>query len=91
MLLWTDEANDEAIDLGDPFRVYQVFAELARQDDDAKWAELFSVPEFAEQEVEPEWLESVRQQAHDFLHDHGEDLSDEAQEMLQILAGLEDE
>lgn len=47
LLLWTNAAADAALDLGDPFRAYAVFAELARAvgvGHDAGWEELFSVP-----------------------------------------------
>lgn len=85
MLLWTDEEADEAIDLGDPFLVYQAFAEMAKlADGDDGWEILFSVPGFAEEQVDSEWLLQVREQAKKFLREHG-DLSDHAQWILRKL------
>lgn len=88
MLLWTNEQSDEAIDLGNPFQVYTAFAEMAKAagPDDAQWAELFSVPGFAEQEVDAEWLHKVAEQAERFTDLHGANVSDHAQWILRALA-----
>ncbi len=90
MLLWIDEVNDEAIDLGDPFAAYAAFAEMARvrvAEDESEWGALFSVPGEAEQEVDPGWLAEVRSQAAQFLERYAADLSDGATAILEVLRG----
>jgi hypothetical protein len=90
MLIWVDEAADEAVDLGDPFRAYAAFAEMAKAaGDDAKWAELFSVPQFAEQEADPAWLAAVRDQAGEFIAEYGKGLGDQTKWVLRQLAAAE--
>lgn len=91
MLLWIDEAADEAIDLGDPFRVFAVLGELHGIDPDDRWAELQAIPEFAEQDPDAEWLGKARDQAAAFLKAHREELSDEAVEFLNRVAGTEED
>ena len=88
MLLWVDEAADVALDLGDPFLVFEVFAELARvAGSGAGWEELFSVPGFAEEEVEPEWLGKVQDQARRFRELHGDQLGEHARWVLGRILG----
>lgn len=90
-LLWIDTDKDEAISLGDPFRLRAAFAEMARVVGSgfAAYAELFGVPDAcAEQEdVDPDWLALVRRQAGQLLREHGRDLGDVAQAVLAQLTG----
>lgn len=88
-LLWTDEANDEAIDLGNPFTVFSAFAEMARAapGEDADFGELYYVPQMGEQAAPPEWLGRVRQQAKLLLTRHGDNLGEAAQWILGQLMG----
>lgn len=85
MLLWVDEAADQAIDLGDPFVVYKAFAAMARVAKE-DWPELFSVPGFAEQQVEADWLTKVRGQARTFLARYGARLDEHAHWILEQVA-----
>lgn len=85
-LLWVDEAKDQAIDLGDPFALFQAFGEMAKQaDSDKEWEDLFSVPGFGEQDVERGWLRAVSRQAKKFLDRHGDGLGEHARWILEQL------
>ena len=86
MIIWTDEAKDEGIDLGDPFIAWGIFSELAKAAPGEDWPELYGVPHMAEQEVGAEWLAKVREQAKAFLQRHGRKLSERAQNLLADLA-----
>jgi hypothetical protein len=79
-LLWLDAANDEVLNLGDPFNVYRIFGELARLTNghDDGWEELFSVPQFGEQQVGPEWARKMGQQARRILAECCDQVSDVA-------------
>ena len=83
-LLWIDESADEAIDLGDPFDLFKIFAEISPLAPEG-YDELLSVPGFGEQEVQPEWLALVREQATALLKTEP-DLSENAIWVLQTLA-----
>jgi hypothetical protein len=89
-LLWLDAANDKVLNLGDPFHVYRVFGELSRLTNgrDDGWEELFSVPQFGEQEVGPEWARKTGQQARRFLAEFGDQVSAEARGLLEQLSTL---
>jgi hypothetical protein len=85
MLLWLSMEKDEAIDLGNPFTVYGSFADMARVTDE-EFPELYGVPMAAEQEVPPEWLAKVSEQAEEFLSKYGDDLKPRTVEILEILS-----
>jgi hypothetical protein len=83
-VIWISEADDEAIDLGDPFALLESFAELeqAAESDDG-WEELFSVPQFLDAEdADPDWLAEVRDQAAWMLDKHGDGLSEHTRWVL---------
>src|SRR6266478_1317809 len=85
-LLWIDEEADDAIDLGDPFLLFKGFGEMGSLvDGDDGLSELFSVPEYGEQNVEEEWLVNVREQATSFLEQYK--VSDHTRWILEQLAG----
>jgi hypothetical protein len=89
-LLWLDAANDEVLNLGDPFHVYRVFGELSQLTNgrDEGWEELFSVPHFGEQQVGPEWARKTGQQARRFLAEFGDQVGAEARGVLEHLSKL---
>jgi hypothetical protein len=87
MLLWTNEAADEALDLGDPLRAWSAFAEMARAAPGEDYPDLYGVPHAAEQEVGPDWLAAVAGQARDFLARHGDALAAGPRALLETLAG----
>jgi len=89
LLLWLDESEDLAIDLGDPFEAYKSFAEMAELAGTKSkgWEELFSVPGEAEQDVEAEWVSKVAEQADRFLDTYDGDISDHTRWLLLRLAG----
>lgn len=89
MLIWIDEQRDQAIDLGDPLAVWSAFSEMAKAAPGEEWPELYGVPHAAEQEVPPEWLQAVREQAARFLEQHGGNLSDQTEDILYQLSGQE--
>jgi hypothetical protein len=87
MTLWIDMDAEQAISLGNPFHVYQAFAEMSRAaGSDHGWADLFSVPQFAEQEVPADWISSVREQAARFLAKYDAKLSEQARWILKSLS-----
>lgn len=88
-LLWIDTDADEAVDLGDPFRLYGIFSEMQRVAGGVEgFEELFGVVEATEiqDDVDKEWLVTVKQQARDFFMKHARDLSDDALHVLKELA-----
>lgn len=85
-LLWTAEAKDEAVDLGDPFSLIGAFVEMARLTSDfSSWEELFSVPEFGAQAVEVAWLEKVSSQAEAFREKYHDKLGGQSLWILEQL------
>lgn len=84
MQLWINDEED--INLGDPFLVYRAFAEMARAvDSDEEYADIFALPQFAEQTVDQKWLKSARAQATRLLAEH--DLTEHARWVLEQLVG----
>ncbi|MDE2098073.1 MAG: hypothetical protein KGL39_12540 [Patescibacteria group bacterium] len=90
-LLWLDEKTDDAIDLGDSFRLFQVHAELAhvcgeRYD---QYPELFGVlgSVLDQEDVGQETLFKIQNQARTFLTQHGSELGDYTRSILGKLVG----
>lgn len=76
-------ASDAGVDIGNPLDMYRAMKELGiLLEDESTYDELQSIPEFAEQEVTPFWLESVLQQAQICLQEHGGELTSETKDWL---------
>lgn len=88
MLLWVDEEADEAVDLGDPFLVYQALAEVHKLDGDERWSALQEIPDHAEQDPDPEWLAGAAEQARQFLETYEQALGEHTAWVLRKLAEL---
>lgn len=88
-LLWLNTEKEQVIDLGDPFRLWQVWAELARvcEDVDERFPELYEVLGVAEsqEDCDPAWLGKVKDQSADYLKDFGSKLSPSARETMELL------
>lgn len=78
------------VDLGDPFKLLRAFGAMAKVAGGDDYPELFSVPEFGEQEVEADWLAAVRAQAKTFLGEHSGQVGSYTREVLEVLAGHHD-
>ena len=80
-LIWVDTEKDYAIDLGNPFRLLTVFAEMDKLLPESEYngneyinyGELFGVPgaTMDNDDVDPEWLADVKRQASQFLKKYG--------------------
>jgi hypothetical protein len=93
-LLWIDTGADRALDLGDPFRLYQSFAEMdhaALDRGHAEFPELFGVIEATElqDDADPAWLAKVKAQAADFAGRYGARLGAGPRAVLAALAPAE--
>lgn len=87
LLLWYGDGDDDAVDVGPTLHVLATFHELAKLLGDVDgYAELQSLPGFAEQRVTAWWLGEVRRQAVAVLHHYRRKLSDEAKSILGSLA-----
>lgn len=91
--LWTDQANEEGVSLGDPFHLLADFAEMAHAcgEDYETWGELLGVPQvaFDGADADADWLDTVFVQAGEFLRRYGEKLGEGAGATLrQIMAGV---
>ena len=88
-LLWIDTEKEQTIDLGDPFRLWGVFGEIAKAcgNDYGRYPELFEVVEVAEsqEDCDSDWLEKVKLQAADYLKSHADRLGPTAREILELL------
>ena len=88
--LWVDEANDEAIDLGETFGAYKAFAEMAKLAGD-KWeshyGDLGGVLSQCEiqEDSDPSWLTDARRQAAEFRSEFGDTISDLVRDVLDRL------
>lgn len=91
-LLWLDTGADEALDLGDPFDLYKAFAEMDHAGGMENYPELFGVVEATElqDDVDPGWLEAVRDQAGRFRAAHGRKLEPGALSVLDALGRAEE-
>ena len=90
-LLWIDTDADEALDLGDPFRLLSAFAEMGKAagNEHDRYGELFGVPDatMGQDDVDPAWLATVRQQAGEFLRRYDRYLGNHARWILGELSG----
>ena len=84
MTIWESEVPEKTIDLGDPFLVYQSLAEISKVAG-LGYNELQSLPDYAEQDIDEEWLEKVKEQAKEILDKFGENLSDHSNWLLRQL------
>ena len=83
-LLWIDEENDEAIDLGNPLTLYKSLAELGRLDPDG-FVAIHSLPDLVEQDVDDGTLGALREEAGEALKRFGSKLSDHTKWVLKQL------
>lgn len=83
-LLWIDEENDEAIDLGNPLTLYKSLAELGRLDPD-EFETIHSLPDLMEQDVDDSTLGALREEAGEALKRFGGKLSDHTKWVLEQL------
>jgi hypothetical protein len=90
-LLWLSEAEDKALDLGNPLVLLQTFARMAEvcgeERYNADFKELFGVPNATmdQEDVDPDWLATVREQAGKFLREFRSRLDVEAKVTLEEL------
>lgn len=93
--IWVDTDSEETIELGNIFRMYHAFAEMARVGGESyydEYPELSGVPEATEHtdDVDPAWLADVQEQAREFLDAHREELEPDAVAILeQLIEGVE--
>lgn len=86
VLLWTGDGENDAISLGSLLNVFPAFAEISKVlNGKGGFAELQSVPGFAEQRVTPWWLSQVKQQARTFLQKYGDQVSSRTKNVLNAL------
>jgi hypothetical protein len=89
--LWIDAAKNDALNLGDPFRLLAAFAELGRVVGDRydEFADLFGVPDATmdDADADPAWLADVRAQAARLAAEFPEALHDDTRALLADLAG----
>lgn len=86
VLLWYGDGDNDAISLGSLLHVFPAFAEISRViNGKPGFAELQSVPGFAEQTVTKWWLEQVKQQARKFVQIYGNEVSQHTRGVLERL------
>lgn len=84
--LWYGDGDDDAISLGHTLETLRVFGALADiLGDDPDYAELQSVPGFAEQMVTPWWMRQVSGQAKRAMREHSEEMDESLSATLEYL------
>lgn len=78
--LWINTEKEETIELATTMSCYAAFAEMARIAGDewiTEYEALAGVLSACEdqEDVPPDWLKDMRSQAHRFLANHGDDLT----------------
>lgn len=83
-LLWINEKNDEAVELGSPLLLWKSLAELGRLEPEA-FPTIHSLPDRLEQSVSKKDLDVMKNEATEALKRYGEKLSDHTKWILRQL------
>lgn len=93
MILWANSGRDVGTDLGDFFQLMGDFADMAKccgEENYQNYLDMFGVPEACGQDddCDPGWLGTVRDQAKDFLNNYGDKVRPTSRRTLETLARM---